>query len=171
MITPFRAGQLVRVVMPRCLAFGRYGCVLMSDRQQVQIRFADLPKSVAAEPNPNGFVQCFKPEALEVIAGVPVAAFYLLVKVLTLVGTQEHIRYAIAHGDHSQPPAAVAETVVARFFGSLGDWDGEFYLREGSPYASKLVSFEHITLADYVTLSRTTPDYNLGVSVIASSYL
>ncbi|CAN5754646.1 hypothetical protein BH23CYA1_BH23CYA1_20130 [soil metagenome] len=163
MTTPFQAGQLVRVIAPRCLAFGRYGCVLMSDRQQVQIRFADLPKSVGDEPNPDGFIQIFQTTELTLIAGVPVAAFYLLVTVLTLVGTQEYIRYATAHGDLDEKPADVAETIAARFFGSLGDWDGEFYLWQGSPYASKLLSFEHITVADYVALGRSTPDDDLGV--------
>lgn len=129
---------------------------------QVQVRFADLPRSVGAEPNPDGFVQRFKPEELAVVEGVPVAAFYLLVSVLTLVGTQDYIRYAIAHGELGQQPAAVAETLAARFFGSLGDWDGEFYLYEDSPYASKLLGYEEITVADYITLSRTTTDYDLG---------
>lgn len=96
------------------------------------------------------------------VEGVPVAAFYLLVSVLTLVGTQEYIRYAIAHGELGQQPEAVAKTLAARFFGSLGDWDGEFYLYEGSAYASKLLSYEEITVADYITLIRTTPDYDLG---------
>ena len=163
MTSEFKAGQLVQVKSLRCLAYGRIAMV-MTVREQVQVRFADLPKSVAAEPNPDGFVQRFEPEALAVIEGVPIAAFYLLVTVLTLVGTQAHKRYAIAHGDLGQQPENVAETVAARFFGSLGDWDGEFYLWEGSPYASKLLSFEHITVADYVTLRRTTPDYDLGVS-------
>ena len=165
MTTPFRAGQLVRVVAPRCLAFGRYGCVLMSDRQQVQIRFADLPKSIGAEPNPHGFVQVFQAEELAPVTGIPVAAFYLLVTVLTLVGTQEYIRYATAHGGIGHKPEEVAETIAARFFGSLGDWDGDFYLWEGSPYAAKLLSFEHITVADYVALGHSTPDYDLGGSV------
>ena len=160
-MTKFKVGQLVRVKSPHCLAYGRVAMVVIAS--PVQVRFADLPKSVAAEPNPDGFVQRFKPEELAVIEGVPIAAFYLLVTVLTLAGTQESIRYAIAHGDTGQKPEEVAETVAAWFFGSLGDWDGEFYLREQSPYASKLLSYEEITMADYITLSRTTPDYDLGV--------
>ncbi len=161
-MTKFKVGQLVRVKSPRCLAYGRV-VMVMSVSDRIQIRFADLPKSVAAEPNPDGFVQRFSPKELEMIEGVPVAAFYLLVTVLTLVGTQEHKRYAIAHGDIGQKPEDVAETVAACFFGSLGDWDGEFYLREQSPYASKLLSYEEITMANYIMLSRTTPDYDLGV--------
>lgn len=164
MTSEFKVGQLVRVKSVRCLAYGRIAMVT-TVFDQVQVRFADLPKSVAAEPNPAGFVQRFNPEELEVIEGVPIAAFYLLVIVLTLAGTQEYIRYAIAHGDIDQKPEDVAETVAARFFGSLGDWDGEFYIREGSPYSSKLLSYEEITVADYLTLSRTTPDYDLGVNV------
>lgn len=162
-MSEFQAGQLVRVKSVRCLAYGRIAMVVMVSNQ-VQVRFADLPKSVAAEPNPAGFVQRFNPEELEVIEGVPIAAFYLLVTVLTLAGTQEYIRYAITHGDFGQQSEDVAETVAARFFGSLGDWDGEFYIHEGSPYASRLLSFEHITIAEYVSLNRTTPDYDLGVS-------
>ena len=161
-MTTFKVGQLVRVTVPRCLAYGRIAMVVMVSNQ-VQARFADLPRSVAAEPNPDGFIQRFNPEDLAEVKGVPVAAFYLLVRVLTLVGTQEYVRYAIAHGELGQQPAAVAETVAARFFGALGDWDGEFYLYEGSAYASKLLSYEEITVADYISLSRTTPDYDFGV--------
>lgn len=169
-MSDLQAGQIVRVKPHHCLAYGRIAMV-MTGSDPVLVRFADLPKLVAAEPSPDGFVQHFNPEDLEVIEGVPVAAFYLLVTVLTLAGTQEYTRYAIAHGDIgrlgdiAQKPKDVAETVAAKFFGSLGDWDREFYIREGSPYSSKLLSYEEITLADYVTLSRTTPDYDLGVSV------
>ncbi|PZO07825.1 MAG: hypothetical protein DCF25_22600 [Leptolyngbya foveolarum] len=158
------AGQLVRVTSPRSLAYGRVAMV-MTVCDGIQVRFADLPQSVAASPNPVGLVQTFGFEELALVEGVPVAAFYLLVTVLTLAGTQEYKRYAIAHVEDSQKPCDVAETVAARFFGSLGDWDGEFYLRENSPYAAKLVEFELITVAQYVELSRTTPDYDLGADV------
>ena len=131
----------------------------------IQVRFADLPQSVAASPNPVGLMQTFDPEELTLVEGVPVAAFYLLVAVLTLAGTQEHTRYAIAHVEDGQEPCDVAETIAAKFFGSLGDWDGEFYLWANLPYASKLVDSELITVADYIKLSRTTPDYDLGVDV------
>ncbi|PZO16896.1 MAG: hypothetical protein DCF25_11925 [Leptolyngbya foveolarum] len=158
------AGQLVRVTSPRSLAYGRVAMV-MTVCDGIQVRFADLPQSVAANPNPDGLVQTFSFEELALVEGVPVAAFYLLVTVLTLVGTQEYVRYAIAHGKDNQRTQDVAETVAAMFFGSLGDWDGEFYLRENSPYASKLADFELITVADYIKLSRTTPDYDLGADV------
>ena len=162
MINRFSAGQLVKVNAPRCLAYGRYGLVLMTRGDQSQIRFADLPKASQPSQNPAGFVQFFSHEDLELIEGVPIAACYLLISVSTLVGTQEYIRYAIAHGDIDEAPEAIANTVAARFFGSLGDWDGEFYLWQNSPHAAKLLKFELITVAQYIELSRTTPDYNLG---------
>ena len=131
----------------------------------IRVRFADLPASVAASSNPTGLVQTFGADELAIVEGVPVATCYLLVTVLTLVGTQEHVRYAIAHGNIDEAPEALANTVAARFFGSLGDWDGEFYLWENSPYAAKLLEFELITVAQYIELSRTTPDYDLGAEV------
>ncbi|MGB3573664.1 MAG: hypothetical protein WBG63_08035 [Phormidesmis sp.] len=160
----FYAGQLVRIISPRCLAYGRVAMV-MTVSDGIRVRFADLPTSVAASPDPTGLVQTFGVEDLARVEGVPVAAFYLLVTVLTLVGTQEYIRYAISHGNASEQPCDAAETVAANFFGSLGDWDGEFYLWENSPHAAKLVDFELITVAQYIELSRTTPDYDLGAEV------
>ncbi len=160
----FNAGQLVRVTSPRNLAYGRIAMV-MTVCNGIQVRFADLPQLVAASPNPVGLMQSFDPEDLVLVEGVPVAAFYLLVTVLTLVGTQEYVRYAIAHVEAGQKSCDVAETIAAMFFGSLGDWDGEFYLWENSPYAAKLVGFELITVADYIKLSRTVPDYDLGAAV------
>lgn len=158
-----RAGQLVQVTARRSLAFGRYGRVLMSAGDQAQIRFADLPKSVSSEPNPTGFVQTFDCGDLTSVEDIPIAAFYLLVTVSTLVETQAYTRYAIAHGDIGQAPKALADTVVARFFGSLGDFDGEAYIWENTPYSASLSAYEEITVADYISLSRTTPDYDLGV--------
>ena len=160
----FYVGQIVRVVSPRCLAYGRVAMV-MTVSDGIRVRFADLPKSVAASSNVDGLVQTFGVEKLAVVEGVPVAACYLLVTVLTLVETQEYVRYAIAHGNTDEQPCNVAETVAAKFFGSLGDWDGEFYLWENSPYAAKLLAFEPITVAQYIELSRTTPDYDLGADV------
>ena len=157
----FYAGQLVRVVSPRSLAYGRVAMV-MTASDSIQVRFADLPASVAASSNPTGLVHTFDAEDLALIEGVPVAACYLLISVSTLVGAQECIRYAIAHGNADEAPEAIANTVAARFFGSLGDWDGEFYLWQNSPHAAKLLKFELITVAQYIELSRTTPDYDLG---------
>ena len=139
--------------------------MVMTVSDGIRVRFADLPKSVAASANPAGLVQTFSAEELALVEGVPVAAFYLLVSILTLVGPQEYQRYGIAHGNANEQPCDVAETVVANFFGSLGDWDGEFYLWEHSPYAAKLANFELITVAQYIELSRTTPDYDLGAGI------
>lgn len=163
----FKAGELVRVNALRCLAYGRYGRVLMTSSRgdQVQIRFADLPMSEPPPTNPVCLVQCFSRNDLTLVEDVPVAAFYLVVIVLTLVGTQEHKRHAIAHGQTGQNPYDLAETVAAKFFGSLGDSDGEFYLWENTPYAAKLLSYEQITVAQYVELRRAVPDYDLGADV------
>ena len=164
MTNRFYAGQLVKVIAPRCLAYGRYGLVLMTRGDQSQIRFADLPKASQPSQSPVGFVQFFNHEDLELVEGVPIAACYLLISVSTLVGTQEYIRYAIAHGDMDEAPEAIADTVAARFFGSLGEFDGTAYIWPNTPCSASLQSWEGITLADYISLSRTTPDYDLGVS-------
>ena len=93
------------------------------------------------------------------------APLYLLVTVLTVVGTQEHKRYAIAHVHDGQSVDDVAETVAARFFGSLGNWGGEFYTWANTPYAARLLDAEPITVAQYAELRRTTPDYDFGADV------
>ena len=162
-MTQLNAGQLVRVTSPGSLAYGRIAMVL-TVHKGVQVRFADLPKS-AASLNPAELTQTFKAEELKPIKGVPVASYYLLVTVETIVGAQAYTRYAIAHGQEGEKAYDVAETVAAKFFGSLGNWDGGFYLWEASPYAARLDGFERITIAQYIELSRTTPDYDLGSDV------
>ena len=136
----------------------------MTRGDQSQIRFADLPKASQPSQSPVGFVQFLSHEDLELVEGVPIAACYLLISVSTLVGTQEYIRYAIAHGNIDEAPEAIADTVAARFFGSLGEFDGTAYIWPNTPCSASLQSWEGITLADYISLSRTTPDYDLGVS-------
>ncbi|WP_204141948.1 hypothetical protein [Halomicronema sp. CCY15110] len=74
--TGFRIGQLVRVVNLRHFAYGRLAMVMMGGKVSSQVRFADLPKGVAADPNPNGFVEGFDNEQLEAVENVPIAVTY-----------------------------------------------------------------------------------------------
>lgn len=160
--TTFESPQLVRVDDYRSAAHGRYGRILKQiTDSSFEVEFADLLGIPALAPPSCAFER----SQLKVVEGVPDACFYLLVTVTTLVGTQEHTRYTIAHGQVSESTHDVAETIAAKFFGSLGDWDGEYYLWTNTPCAAKLETFELITAADYASLRRTTPDYELGSDV------
>ncbi len=159
MVSTFTIGQLVRVNDASALSHGRYGHILSLCASRAEVEFADLLGVAAVIPP----VHTFEQSQLEAVTDIPVASFYLLVTVLTLVGTQEYTRYEIAHGVAGESAAAVAENIAARFFGSLGDYDGEYYLWPGTPYAAKLEKSELITVAQYAELRRTTPDYCMGV--------
>ena len=159
MVSTFTIGQLVRVDDTSTLSHGRYGHAVRLLGDRVEVEFADLLGIAAVMPP----VHMFEQSQLEAVTDIPAAPFYLLVTVLTLAGTQEYTRYAIAHGAAGESAAAVAEKIAARFFGSLGDYDGEYYLWLGTPYAAKLEKFELITVAQYAELRRTTPDYCMGI--------
>lgn len=167
MASTFETPRLVRVDDYRSAAHGRYGRILKQiTDSSFEVEFADLLGIPALTPP-----SCmFERSQLKVVKGVPDACFYLLVTVTTLVGTQEYTRYALAHGQVGESTHDVAETIAAKFFGSLGDWDGKYYLWPHTPCAAKLESFELITAADYDSLRRTTPDYNLGSEVRARPF-
>lgn len=161
----FNPNQLVKTTNYRSPAYGRYGYVVEETGDTVKVEFADLPSLVRHNPNPDGRFMVFHVSAIEAVQGVPFASSYLLVTVLTLVGTQKYKRYAIAHVEEGQSAYDVAETIAANFFGSLGDWDGEFYLWKNTPCAAKLLDSKTITVARYAELRQTTPDYDLGADV------
>ena len=164
----FYVGQLVRVNNYLSPAFGRYGHIVKETGDTVQVEFADLPYWVSHGSSTDGRFMSFHVSALEAVQGIPAASRYLLVTVLTLVGTQEYERHAIAHVDKDQEMHDVAETVAAKFFGSLGEWDGRFYIWENTLYTARLINFKRITVTQYAELRRITPDYDLGADVPGS---
>jgi hypothetical protein len=105
--TGFRIGQLVRVVNPRHFAYGRLAMVMMGGKASSQVRFADLPKNVAADPNPSGFVEGFDNEQLEAVENVPIAVTYALVTITEHSNGQEHQRHCLAHPEMDVPIGAV----------------------------------------------------------------
>ena len=158
MVCKFNVGQLVKVADHRLLSFGRFGFVCSIEEGTVAVEFADTPVWFVQR-------QHFCTSAVEAVETVPRAISYILVTLRTLVGDAMYKRYAIAHVEDNQTGADVAETVAAKFFGSLGEWDGDFYRWEGSRYGAKLLSYRRISAAQYETLSLTTPDYCLGAEV------
>ncbi|EDX82691.1 hypothetical protein S7335_993 [Synechococcus sp. PCC 7335] len=159
MSTNFTIGQLVKVADHRLLSFGRFGYVSSVENGTVAIEFADLPVATFKRRR-------FCSSALEAVTTVPIATSYLMVTIRTVVANHEMRKcYAIAHVEDGETGADVAETIAAKFFGSLGEWDGDFYRWENSQYAAKLLSYRIITAAEYDVLSMTTPDYCLGAEV------
>ena len=159
MVCEFTIGQLVKVADHRLLSYGRFGHVCSVENGTVAIEFADLPLAVVQRRR-------FCASAIEAVTTVPPAVCYILVTIRPLSGDYEMCkRYAIAHVEDGETGADVAETIAANFFGSLGEWDGDFYRWDNSPYAAKLLSYRTITAAEYDVLSLTTPDYCLGADV------
>ena len=163
-------GQLVKINNYLSPAYGRYGHVAERMEDTVKIEFADLPLWVKHRSEADGRFMVLHTSAVEAVQGIPVASRYLLITVLTLVGTQEYEHHAIAHVEEGQSMNDVAETVAARFFSSLGEWDGEFYIWANTPHAAKLCDFKQITVAEYVELARTTPDYDMGADVSGTPF-
>ena len=158
-----RCHQLVRIKDSDSPSLGRYGYIVAVDELnfQVKVEFVDEPELVSRNPRTQW---CFGWADIEVIEGVPVARLYILVSVLTRVGKQEQVRYVLAHVEDDQQTYDVAETVAARFFGGLGDYNGVFYQWPTSQSA-KLIDFDLTTIGHYHFLSRILPDYDLGADI------
>ena len=160
MVSTLQISQLVRINDFRAMAHGRYGRVVSVSDNKAAIRFVDM-LGLAALKAPFAF----ELSQLETVEGVPDASFYLLITITTVANRQVRKHCAIAHGQAHQSPYNMAATVAARFFDNPNLWDGSFYFTENLPSPVELVKFELITAADYASLRRTTPDYNLGSEV------
>jgi hypothetical protein len=141
--TRFGIGQLVRVTDTRNPAYGRIAMVMMSGKGRSQVRFADLPKDVAASPNPAGFVEGFGNDQLEAIEGMPVAVAYALVTVTDRVNSQGHKHHCLAHAEMGQDIRVVAQAIAQNWSLIEGDISHEY---------------EEIALADYAVLSKVLED-------------
>lgn len=152
--TGFRIGQLVRVVNPRHFAYGRLAMVMMGGKASSQVRFADLPKGVAADPNPNGFVEGFDNEQLEAVEHVPIAVTYALVTITERTNGQEHRHHCLAHAEMDVTIEGVAQAIAL-------NWHPHG-LRSETPETHLEVDvsqeYEEITTVEYAVLSRVLKD-------------
>jgi len=152
--TGFRIGQLVRVVNPRHFAYGRIAMVMMGGKASSQVRFADLPKGIAADPNPNGFVEGFNNDQLEAIEGIPITPFYAIVTIDERNGEQEYRQQVLARGD-SEDFEVIAQEIARTWYddddGATWDETLEAYWTDFGATVS-VAGWELITLAQYVAL-------------------
>lgn len=149
----FGIGQLVKVIDPRNLAYGRIAMVLCRKKGgRSQVRFADLPKGVAASDDPTGFVHVFDDEELKAIEGIPIVAFYALVTIDERNGEQEYRRHVLAHGN-SEDFEEIAQDIARTWYDNEAEWDAtlEAYWTNFGASVS-VAGWELISLARYIVL-------------------
>lgn len=158
-----RCHQLVRIKDYNSPSLGLYGYIVAVDDMncQVTVEFASEPELVSRNPKPQW---SFGWADIEVIEDVPIAKLYMLVTILT-IGRGEQLQHVLAHVEDDQLPRDVAETAAARFYGSLGNYDGLFYNWKQQQKSTKLVDFILISIAQYHFASQIMPDHNLGADV------
>jgi hypothetical protein len=167
-MTKFKVGQFVRVTAVRHFAYGRIARVLTGGKIRTQVRFADLPPLVDASVNPSGFVETFSNMDLKRIEDVPIASFYLLVRIVERNGEQNYTQDCLAHGGGDRPqdsPEEVAEAIAANWYPEGGDWDetkNAYVFYSDYLLTASIESCKQITVAQYITfrdvLSDCTPE-------------
>lgn len=153
--TGFRIGQLVRVVNPRHFAYGRMAMVMMGGKASSQVRFADLPKGVAADPDPSGFVEGFSNEELKAVATVPIAVTYALVTVTERINSQEHRHHCLAHAEMDVTIEGVAQAIALNWHPHGFRWSEAL---ETHFVVDVSQEYEEITAAEYALFSRVLED-------------
>ena len=157
-------GRLVRITDRTSLAHNRIGLTaLRNDDGKWVVSFVDY---LMYAKTTEGSRHEFSAEQITFVEPCPPWGYcYLLVTIETLVGDQMYERYAIAHVTTLERPADVAETIAANFFGSLGEWDGEYY--RWQRHSARRIKTEEITMAQYIELRKVVPDYDFGSEVKA----
>lgn len=155
--TGFRIGigQLVQVIDPRNLAYGRIAMVMMGGKGRSQVRFADLPKGIAADPNPSGFVEGFGNEQLETVENVPIAVTYALVTITERTNGQEHQHHCLAHAEIGEDIEAVAQAIAHNWHPYGLRWSEAL---ETHLEVDVSREYEEITVTEYAVLSKVLED-------------
>ena len=155
----FRLGQLVQVIDPRHLAYGRIAMVLCSKKGgRSQVRFADLPKGVGASPDPTGFVNIFDDDELTPL-DLPIAPYYALVTNKEQIGERQYSQYCLVHGESEAAIDSIAQEVARTWYGDGGQWDETieaYWVDWGATVA--LDYWNAITLAQYAHLRQALTD-------------
>ena len=166
--TNLKAGQLVRINDPRSLAYGRVAMVMTAKgKGRSLVRFADLPKTESASPNPAGFTETFATSDLTLVANVPIAALYLLVKIVERNGDRRHTHQCLAHSNE-QEQATLANSVACSWHGDDGHWDKTKAVWQIAKHHFVLAEdWRELSMAEYINLAADltdcTPD-NIGES-------
>jgi len=158
-MSEFRLGQLVRVVDPRCLAYGRIAMVICSKQGgRSQVRFADLPRGVAASPDPTGFVSVFDDDELQAVEDPPVAGFYAVGEIYEQNGEREYSHYCLAHGAVGQLDR-VTDAIAKDWYASGGEWsDSEDAYVFDDCTRTYPQQWRIIPLAEYIQFRQLLPD-------------
>ncbi|PZO58024.1 MAG: hypothetical protein DCF15_06070 [Phormidesmis priestleyi] len=168
--TNFKAGQLVRISNLRSLAYGRVAMVMTAEgKERSLVRFADLPKTVSAAPNPAGFTETFATSDLTLITNVPIAALYLLVTIVERDGDRRYAHHCLANGIQGQRQETLADSIAQCWYESGGEWDAaENAWRFDTHHFVLAEDWRELTIAEYINLATDltdcTPGYTSGPS-------
>jgi hypothetical protein len=151
----FGIGQLVQVIDPRNLAYGRIAMVMTTKKLgRSQVRFADLPKGVAASPDPSGFVNVFDDDELTAI-GISMAVTYALVTITERTNGQEYKHHCLAHAEIGEDIEAVAQAIAQNWHPYGLRWSEAL---ETHLEVDVSREYEEITVTEYAVLSKVLED-------------
>jgi hypothetical protein len=153
----FGIGQLVRVIDPRNLAYGLIAMVMTTKKGgRSQVRFADLPKGVAASDDPSGFVNVFDDDELTAI-GIQMAVVYALVTITERTNGQEYKHHCLAHAEMGVGIEAVAQAIAQNWhpYGHGLRWSEALETRCEVEVSRE---YEEITITEYAVLSKVLED-------------
>lgn len=167
--TNFKAGQLVRVNNPRNLAYGRIAMVMTAKgKVRSLVRFADLPKTESASPNPAGFTETFPNDDLTLVHDIPMADFYLLVTIVERNGDRRYVHHCLANGIQGQRQETLADSIAQCWYESGGEWDMATNAWRFDTYHFVLAEdWRELTMAEYINLATDLTDCtpnNIGAS-------
>jgi hypothetical protein len=151
----FGTGQLVQVIDPRSLAYGRIAMVLCRKKLgRSQVRFADLPKGVAASPDPTGFVNVFDDDELTAI-DIQMTVVYALVTITERSNGQEYKHHCLAHAEMGVGIEAVAQAIAQNWHPYGLRWSEALETHFEVDVSRE---YEEITVREYAVLSKVLED-------------
>jgi len=170
-VTKFERDVLVSVIDTTHLAFGRIGKVLCSRGGSSLVKFTDLPSHT--EPRFNAGT-AFLDEQIQLIEGIPIADFYLVVTVDEQNGSQNYTTRCLAHGNIPETPEGVADAIAQNWYEDGGEWNQDedtYEFSSDRPLRSSVGGVDEISVFQYVTLSNWMVDNTPGYQKLAPLFL
>lgn len=162
---------LISVIDTNHLAFGRIGMVLSSRNGSSLVKFADFPNHI--EPRFNAGT-AFLNEQIQLIEGIPVADFYLVVTIDEQNGSQEYTTRVLAHGNIPETAGGIADAIARNWYEDGGEWDEDedaYDFSSDRPLRSSVANVEEISVGQYITLSKWIPDTTPGPQKLTPLFL
>jgi hypothetical protein len=164
----FKAGQLVRVIDPRNLAYGRVAMVMGGGKpNQSKLRFVDLPKFFEPTDDPYtvvATVETFNNSQLETVEDVPIADVYLLIEIDERNEGQEYVHRCLARCAIGQTGEEIAQAIAQCWYdddaGGRGQWDEdiEAYTFFDCALSTSVKQWREISMSEYINIRNVLDD-------------